>query len=122
MAGKIPSPEQLDKLSVLVFEVVLLRRTSHVSVANLASALTGFPQIIQQCAANLAGTTPYLLPNPQGLPAQETDTPRRPSGRCEELSLLLRGFATRALNRHAGGGETGVHRFAPGDAGVAFLP
>jgi hypothetical protein len=41
----------------------------------------GIPQI-QQCVANLAGTTPYAVPNPQSLPSQEVGTAPKPSGLC----------------------------------------
>src|ERR1700675_2730159 len=34
------------------------------SVPNLPYTLRGIPQIIQQCSANLVGTTAYPLPNP----------------------------------------------------------
>jgi phospholipase C len=37
---------------------------------------------ISECIANLAGTTPYPVPNPQTLPSQEAGTARRPSGFC----------------------------------------
>jgi phospholipase C len=40
-------------------------------------------QIVQECAANLAGTTPYPVPNPQSLPLhQEAGTAIKPSGSC----------------------------------------
>ena len=52
------------------------------SVPNLPSTLSETPEVIQQCAANLAGTTPYSVPSPQSLPSQEPGSARRPSGRC----------------------------------------
>jgi phospholipase C len=52
------------------------------SIPNLPSTLSGTPEIIQQCAANLAGTTPYPVPSPQSLPSQEPGSAHRPSGRC----------------------------------------
>jgi phospholipase C len=52
------------------------------SVPKLPSTAAAVPEIIQQCAANLAGTTPDPVPNPQSLPSQEADTPHRPSDRC----------------------------------------
>ena len=52
------------------------------SVPTLPSTTTGIPEIIQQCAASLAGTTPYPVPNPQSLPSQEAGTPHRPIDRC----------------------------------------
>ena len=52
------------------------------SIPTLPSTLPAIPAIIQQCIANLAGTTPYAVPNPQTLPAQESGTASRPSGSC----------------------------------------
>ena len=52
------------------------------SVPNLPSTLPAISQIIQQCLTNLAGTTPYPVPNPQSLPSQEAGTAHRPSGQC----------------------------------------
>jgi phospholipase C len=48
---------------------------------NVSSTPAGIPQI-QQCVANLAGTTPYPVPNPQSLPTRESGTARKPSGPC----------------------------------------
>jgi phospholipase C len=52
------------------------------SIPNLPSALPALQQVIQQCTANLAGTTPYVVPSPQALPTQESGSPTRPSGVC----------------------------------------
>jgi phospholipase C len=52
------------------------------SIPNLPSTLRGDPQAILQCAANLAGTTPFTVPGTQTLPTQESGTPTRPSGVC----------------------------------------
>jgi phospholipase C len=52
------------------------------SIPNLPSTLSGDPQAILQCEANLAGTVPYTLPAKQALPTQESGTPNRPSGTC----------------------------------------
>jgi phospholipase C len=52
------------------------------SIPNLPSTLPGAPQAIQQCAANLAGTTPYIVPSTQIVPTQESGTATRPSGVC----------------------------------------
>lgn len=52
------------------------------SVPNLPSTLQAIPQVIQQCEATLAGTTPYPVPNPQTLPMQESGTAPKPSGPC----------------------------------------
>src|SRR6202790_1136955 len=52
------------------------------SIPSLPSTLSGDPQAILQCEANLAGTVPYTLPAKQALPTQESGTPNRPSGVC----------------------------------------
>jgi phospholipase C len=52
------------------------------SIPSLPSTLPALPQVIQECIANLAGTTPYTVPSTQTLPAQEPGTPTRPSGVC----------------------------------------
>src|SRR5579863_6160947 len=52
------------------------------SIPNLPSTVQAIPQIIQQCAATLAGTTPYPLPTPQSMPSQESGTAPKPSGPC----------------------------------------
>jgi phospholipase C len=52
------------------------------SIPNLPSTLPAVPQAILQCAANLAGTTPYTVPSPQTVPTQEAGSAARPSGVC----------------------------------------
>jgi phospholipase C len=52
------------------------------SIPNLPSTLPGDQQAIQQCAANLTGTTPYTVPSTQTVPTQESGTATRPSGVC----------------------------------------
>jgi phospholipase C len=57
-------------------------KNSDPSIPNLPFTLPAIPQTIQQCAANLAGTTPYTVPSTQALPTQEAGTAMRPSGVC----------------------------------------
>jgi phospholipase C len=52
------------------------------SIPTLPSTLPPISSILQECTANLAGTTPYPVPNPQGLPSQEAGTALKPSGVC----------------------------------------
>jgi phospholipase C len=52
------------------------------SIPNLPSTLPAVQQLIQECVANLGGTTPYTVPSTQTLPTQESGTPTRPSGVC----------------------------------------
>src|ERR1700740_282030 len=50
------------------------------SIPSLPSTLQGDAQAILQCASNLGGTTPFIVPAKQTLPTQEFGTPSRPSG------------------------------------------
>jgi phospholipase C len=52
------------------------------SIPRLPSTLQADAAAIQQCANNLAGTTPFIVPATQSLPTQESGTPTRPSGPC----------------------------------------
>ncbi len=52
------------------------------SIPSLPSTAAAIPAILAECANNLAGTTPYILPTPQAQPVQETGTAIRPSGLC----------------------------------------
>ncbi|HEY1470492.1 MAG TPA: alkaline phosphatase family protein [Candidatus Acidoferrum sp.] len=52
------------------------------SIPNLPSTIPAIPEVIQECVANLAGTTSYPVPATQVLPTQETGSPTRPSGVC----------------------------------------
>jgi phospholipase C len=52
------------------------------SIPTLPSTLPPISSILQECTANLAGTTPYPVPSPQTAPTQESGTPTRPSGVC----------------------------------------
>ena len=52
------------------------------SIPNLPSTRPSTQQAIQQCAANLSGTTSYAVPSTQTVPTQESGTASRPSGMC----------------------------------------
>ena len=52
------------------------------SVPALPSTTSDLSQVLSECLANLVGTTPYQLPNPQTTPMQESGSPVRPSGTC----------------------------------------
>jgi phospholipase C len=52
------------------------------SIPNLPSTVDALPQVIQECANSLAGTTPYPVPATQTMPTQETGTAPKPSGVC----------------------------------------
>jgi phospholipase C len=52
------------------------------SIPSLPSTAPALQQVIQECTANLAGTTPYAVPSTQAMPMQETGTAPKPSGPC----------------------------------------
>jgi phospholipase C len=52
------------------------------TIPTLPPTVTEIPQVLAECAASLAGTTPYPLPAPQKMPVQESGMPVRPSGPC----------------------------------------
>jgi phospholipase C len=52
------------------------------SIPTLPSTIAPIPQAIAQCAANLAGFTPYSVPSTQTIPTQESGNAPRPSGVC----------------------------------------
>ena len=52
------------------------------SIPNLPSTIPAVQEVIQECIANLAGTTPYPVPTTQTMPTQESGSPTRPSGTC----------------------------------------
>jgi phospholipase C len=52
------------------------------SIPTLPLTVPPISQILQECTANLAGATPYPVPNPQSLPSQEAGTALKPSGLC----------------------------------------
>jgi phospholipase C len=57
-------------------------KAPNTSIPNLPSPVAVISQVLTECAANLAGTVPPTIPNPQNSPTQETGTPTRPSGIC----------------------------------------
>jgi phospholipase C len=52
------------------------------SIPALPSTVAAIPTAITQCENNLAGFSPYPLPNPQVMPMQEPGPAVRPSGLC----------------------------------------
>jgi phospholipase C len=52
------------------------------SIPALPATLPATQQVLSECLASLAGTTPYPLPNPQAMPPQESGMAVRPSGLC----------------------------------------
>jgi phospholipase C len=60
------------------------------SLPTLPPTFPAIPQIIQECAVQLAGTTPYSPPDPQVSPAQEAGSALRPSGVCHASTAAER--------------------------------
>jgi phospholipase C len=52
------------------------------SIPSLPSTVPTVQQVIQECVANLAGTTAYTVPSMQMMPTQEAGTSTKPSGTC----------------------------------------
>jgi phospholipase C len=52
------------------------------SIPKLPSVADAVPAIVSQCTADQSGLTPYPIPNPQSMPAQESGGVLRPSGPC----------------------------------------
>jgi phospholipase C len=52
------------------------------SIPALPSTIAALPEIIAQCAANLAGFLPFQLPVPQTMPTQEAGMAIRPNSSC----------------------------------------
>lgn len=52
------------------------------NVPSLPSTTSDLSKVLSECLANLVGTTPYQVPNPQATPTQESGSPIRPSGKC----------------------------------------
>jgi phospholipase C len=52
------------------------------SIPALPATVPAIQQVLSQCLASLAGTTPYPLPSPQAIPLQESGMAVRPSGLC----------------------------------------
>jgi phospholipase C len=57
-------------------------KTPDQSIPTLPFTLPAVEQAIQQCAANLGGTTPYTTPSVQTVPGQESGTATHPGGTC----------------------------------------
>jgi phospholipase C len=57
-------------------------KAPNISIPNLPSPVAAISQVLTECTANLAGTVPPTVPNPQISATQETGTPARPSGIC----------------------------------------
>ena len=80
--AEVPNLSAWRRATVGDFTSALNFKAPDHSLPNLPSPISPIQQVLQQCTANLAGQTPYAMPNPQTLPVQEAGTATRPSGVC----------------------------------------
>jgi phospholipase C len=80
--AEVPNLSAWRRATVGDFTSALNFKVPDHSLPNLPSPISPIQQVLQQCTANLAGKTPYAVPNSQILPAQEARIAARPSGAC----------------------------------------
>jgi phospholipase C len=80
--AEVPNLSAWRRATVGDLTSALNLRKADPSVPTLPSTLPAVSQVIQQCAANLAGTTPYAVPAAQSIATQESGSAIRPSGPC----------------------------------------
>ncbi|HEY1484412.1 MAG TPA: alkaline phosphatase family protein [Candidatus Acidoferrum sp.] len=80
--AEVPNLSAWRRATVGDLTTALNFKSPNQSIPNLPSTIPAIQSVIQQCVANLAGTTPYNVPATQALPVQESGTPTRPSGTC----------------------------------------
>jgi phospholipase C len=80
--AEVPNLSAWRRATVGDMTTALNFKSPNQSIPNLPSTIPAIQSVIQQCVANLAGTTPYNVPATQALPVQESGTPTRPSGTC----------------------------------------
>lgn len=72
--AELPNLTTWRRATVGYLTTALNFRSPDQSIPSLPSTLTATPQTIQECAAQLTGTTPYSPATPQTPPTQETGT------------------------------------------------
>ena len=81
--AEVPNLSAWRRATVGDFTSALNFKAPDHSLPNLPSPISPIQQVLQQCAANLAGQTLHAaVPNSQSLPEQEGGTATRPSGVC----------------------------------------
>ena len=80
--AEVPNLSAWRRSEVGDLTTALNLKAADTSIPNLPSPLAAIPQVLQQCAATLAGTQAYPLPSSQTMPAQESGTATHPSGPC----------------------------------------
>ena len=81
-AAEVPNLSAWRRATVGDMTTALNFRAVDTSIPNLPTPVPAIQQVIQECAANLAGTTLYAVPTAQMMPSQETGTAPKPSGPC----------------------------------------
>ena len=81
-AAEVPNLSAWRRATVGDMTTALNFRAVDTSIPNLPTPVPAIQQVIQECAANLAGTTLYAVPTAQMMPSQETGSAPKPSGPC----------------------------------------
>jgi phospholipase C len=79
---EVPNLSAWRRATVGDITTALNFKTVDTSIPDLPTPVPAIQQVIQECAANLAGATPYAVPAMQMMPTQETGTAPKPSGPC----------------------------------------
>jgi phospholipase C len=80
--AEVPNLSAWRRATVGDLTTALNLKAPDTSVPSLPSTTAAFEQVITECTANLAGTTPYAVPATQSQPTQESGTASAPSGPC----------------------------------------
>lgn len=80
--AEVPNLSAWRRATVGDMTTALNFKAPDTSIPPLPSTSSALQQVIQECTANLAGTTPYTVPSTQAIPMQETGTALKPSGPC----------------------------------------
>jgi phospholipase C len=80
--AEVPNLSAWRRSTVGDLTSVLNLKKVDTSIPNFPSTIPAVQQVIQECVANLAGTTRYTVPTTQTMPTQESGSPTRPSGTC----------------------------------------
>jgi phospholipase C len=80
--AEVPNLSAWRRATVGDMTTALNFKAPDTSIPSLPTPTQPLSQDIQECLANLAGTTPYSVPSPQTMPTPETGTAPKPSGTC----------------------------------------
>jgi phospholipase C len=80
--AEVPNLSAWRRATVGDMTTALNFKAVDISIPDLPTPVPAIQQVIQECAANLAGSTPFVVPTIQMMPTQETGTAPKPSGPC----------------------------------------